>query len=376
MNVLHLTTHLNTGGITTYILRLFEPLKQLGCNLSVLSAGGACVPAFQEKGMPVYEMPIRTKNELHPKLYFSIPSILRLIREKEIDVLHAHTRITQVLAFWIHQLTGIPVVTTCHGFYKLRLGRRLLPAWGDAVIAISDGVADHLRDDFKVPVEKIHTIYNAVDIDYLEQAAARFKPEEVKMGYGFNEQDMVIGVVARLVADKGHEYLIRAVAGLIKKIPQIRLMIVGDGRERAHLEELVQQLGIHDKVCFTGNVDDITHPLAAFDVFALPATWREGFGLSIVEAMACGIPVVVTNIWSLNTLIENGVTGMLVAPKDPEALSSAIEMLLNDKERRQNMVREAKKMVRQLFTLSRMASEVSEIYQKVKPSLTSQSSRL
>ncbi|MBI3306759.1 MAG: glycosyltransferase family 4 protein [Candidatus Omnitrophica bacterium] len=362
MNVLHLTTHINIGGITTYIVRLAEPLRRLGINLSVLSSGGGCTAAFQEKGVPVYELPIRTKSELHPKLYFAIPKIIRLIREQKIDLIHAHTRITQVQAFWISCFTGIPVVTTCHGFYKRRLGRRVLPAWGDCVIAISDGVADHLREDFGIPQEKIRIIYNAVDIEYLEEASARFRPEEIKSSYGFGRYDLVVGVVARLVADKGHEYLIHAIASLVDKIPNIRLLIVGDGRERLHLEQIVAQLGIKDSVVFTGNVDDITHPLAAVDVFALPAIWREGFGLSIVEAMACGIPVIVTNIWSLNTLIQNGITGMLVAPKSSDALADAIQTLLGNQELRQNMVKQARIMVKKLFTLQRMAEEMAEVY--------------
>ena len=144
MKVLHLTTHLNSGGITNYILRLIKPLRELGIDLSVLSSGGEYTTFFKDAGAEVYELPIRTKSELHPKLYWAVPSVLRLIYEKKIDLLHAHTRVTQVLAYWTQRITGVGVATTCHGFYRRRFGRRLIPAWGDRTIAISQPVADNL----------------------------------------------------------------------------------------------------------------------------------------------------------------------------------------------------------------------------------------
>ncbi len=151
MNILHLTTHLNVGGITTYILRLVRPLKKLGVETFVLSSGGDCSQQFAERGARVFELPIRTKNELHPRLYLQLPAVQRLIRENKIDLLHAHTRVTQVMSFWLHKTMGIDFVATSHGYYKRRLGRRILPAWGHCTIAISQGVADHLAKDFKRP---------------------------------------------------------------------------------------------------------------------------------------------------------------------------------------------------------------------------------
>ncbi|MCM8776053.1 MAG: glycosyltransferase, partial [Candidatus Omnitrophica bacterium] len=108
------------------------------------------------------------------------------------------------------------------------------------------------------------------------------------------------------------------------EIPAVRLLIVGDGREKDTLKKLIGELSLEDRIVFTGNLSDVSKPLAAMDVFALPATWREGFGLSIIEAMACRKPVIVTNIWALNSLVQNYETGILVEPRNVKELAREI----------------------------------------------------
>ncbi len=362
MNILHLTTHLNVGGITTYIFRLVRPLKQLGVETFVLSSGGNCSGQFIEHGAKTFELPIRTKNELSPKIYFNLPAVKRVLKENKINLIHAHTRVTQVMAFWLQKSTGIPFVTTCHGYYKNRIGRRLLPAWGERAIAISQGVAEHLSRDFGLPPARIKIISNGVDLEELDASYRRHNTQSVKLSYGFKAGDPVVGIVARLVADKGHEYLIRALPLLIPEFPSLRLLIVGDGPFRAELEKLVRALNLESQVVFTGSLKDVTHPLAATDIFVLPATWREGFGLSIVEAMACGKPVIVSNIWSLNTLIQDGITGILIPPKALEPLAAAIKRLLNNNEERIRMSESGRKRVGELFSIHRMAQEIYGLY--------------
>ncbi len=363
--VLHVTTHLNSGGITIYILRLVETLRQKGYESKVFSSGGEYAPLFLEKNVELFTQDIKTKSEIHPKLFPALVRLIRIIRREKIDVLHAHTRVTQVLAFWAHQITGIPVVTTCHGFYKARLGRRLLPAWGNRAIAISEPVGKHLTEDFHITPSRVRVIHNAVDIHLLDEQYRRHSPESVKKDFGFSPKDRVVGIVARLVEDKGHEYLIRAAAELLGEFPDLRILIVGDGREMASLKSLSAELGIESRVVFTGNVSDVSKPLAAMDIFAFPATWREGFGLSIVEAMTCSKPVIVSNIWALNSLIQNGETGFLVEPKRVDLLAEALRNLLADPALRSKIGAHARRAVEEHFTIERMGSEIAGVYNEV-----------
>ncbi len=365
MKVLHLTTHLNTGGITTYIYRLICPLRHHGIELSVLSSGGSETEQFLAQGAVCHEFPIRTKSELSPRIYGNLPAIIRLVREKGFNLLHAHTRVTQILAYWIQRFVPVPVVTTCHGFYKVRLGRRLIPAWGDRAIAISEPVADHLKNDFRVAPERVTTVNNAVDLASLDASYRRHSAVGCKKKYGFDSKDFVVGIVARLVEDKGHEYLIRAAHQLLAEMPMLKILIVGDGRYRSALESLAEELKLKDRVVFTGSVSDVTQPLAAMDHFVLPATWSEGFGLSIIEAMTCFKPVIVTNIWSLNSLIQDGVTGILVEPKNVGVLAAEILRLFQNPDLRRTMGMTGRHLVEQMFTIDRMAQDITAIYKRL-----------
>lgn len=364
MKVLHLTTHLNTGGITIYILRLVRHLKKLGVQTHVISSGGDYVPKMREAGAQTLELKFKTKSDLSPKLYAAIPAVIRYIRDNQIDVIHAHTRITQLMAFWIQRFIRIPVVTTCHGFYKKRLGRQLIPAWGNFVIAISGSVAEHLVQDQKASPQSVRTVSNAVDFEYIDEVLAGYDPIKIKEELGFTSSDIVLGVVARLVEDKGHEFLIRAAALLKPQHPGMKVLIVGEGRARTFLESLAMELGIFEDVMFTGNVMNVIRYLAAMDIFVFPATWREGFGLSIVEAMACRKPVIVTNVWALNSLVQNKKTGILVDPKDPQKIADAVSELLTDPSLADRLRQEGRRMAEEMFSLPRMAAEIHGVYQE------------
>lgn len=322
-------------------------------------------PEFRERGFKVNTFPIRTKSELSPKIYQALPGLIRWVKEERIDLIHAHTRITQVMATWVQSLAGIPFVTTAHGFYKRRLGRRFLPAWGERVVAISEPVGSHLQDVFRVPQNRVRVVYNGVDLQDFSKRFRLHDPLAVKREYGIPEKAEVAGVTARLVPDKGHEYLIRALKKLESEIPQLHLLIVGEGRYRIYLEDIAKRLGLGRRVYFTGNIKDVSKPLAAMDVFILPAVWREGFGLSIVEAMSCRKPVVVTDIWALNAVVQNGVNGVLVKPRDVEDLAGAIQKVLRDDGFREKISQAGQETAWECFSLDRMVRELESVYEEV-----------
>ncbi len=362
MKVLHLTTHLDMGGITIYILRLAKFLKPLGIETQIFSSGGALEPLFAKDQIPLYIRPVRTKTILQPKLYLQLPYLVRLVREQKIELLHAHTRAMQVLAFWVSRLTGIPVVTTCHGFYKPKLGRRLLPAWGQKVIAISEMVQTHLEKDLGVPAAQIQMIHNGVDVAELDHQFNQIDTLSAKKKFGFSMDAPVVGIVARMVKDKGHEYALQALKILEKDFPRLGLLMAGDGPYRPALETLTQELGLTGRVRFTGTVAEIAEVYRAMDIFVLPATWREGFGLSMIEAMACRKPIIASDIWALSQIIQEKETGLLVKAKDSLALADTLRRLLQSPEQQSSLGEKARQKVLRRFTMERMAREVAGVY--------------
>ena len=154
MKILLLTTHLNTGGITSYLLTLSRQLVARGHRVWLASAGGRLAPVFAASGVECLTVNIRTKSELDPRIYLAVRQLIPVIRANGIEVVHAQTRITQVMGWWLQRLAGTGACSTCHGFFTPRWSRRVFPCWGQRVIAISPAVGEHLRRDLGVPAER------------------------------------------------------------------------------------------------------------------------------------------------------------------------------------------------------------------------------
>ena len=316
-------------------------------------------------GIRCFDLPLNTKSELSPRLWRALPSVVSLVKKERFDLLHAHTRVTQVLAASVSRLTGLPYISTAHGFYKGRWGRGLFPCWGRRVVAVSSVVAQDLEKTHGVSPDKITVVHNALDIEDLER---RFKSQDKKKNrseLGIPEGGFVLGCVSRLVRDKGHEYLVLAIREMVSRIPGIFLVIVGDGREKKNLEDLVKKHMLKDHVSFVPGLNDTTKVLSVIDVFAHPATFREGFGLSMAEAMIAKIPVLATTIPAIDTIFQNNVTALLVPPKDAESLAKAIQRLAEDRALASAIAQNGHALALKLCQSQRQAEEMERVYESV-----------
>ena len=365
LRVLHVSTHLNVGGITRYVSTLSSALVKKGHSVSVVSAGGELAADLEAQGVRCHTFPIRTKNEFNPKLFFSLPAINHLVIDGKFDVLHAHTRVTQVLANLVSEKTKVPLVTTVHGFYKTNLGRRLFPSWGKRAIAISPLVAKELKEKHGVEDSRIAVVMNGIDVEGWNQKFRNIIPSEVRREAGIPEKAIVVGSVSRLVQDKGHEFLIRAVAKLRTRFPALCVAIVGDGREKGKLEALAGELDMESAVFWFPELKEIAGILSVMDIFVHPATYREGFGLSIAEAMTAGKPVIVTDIPALNSIFTNGQDAMIVKPSDAEALAEAICRLIENPSESAALAERGRGMASKLCALDRWVGEIENVYREV-----------
>ncbi len=366
MRILLFSTHLDIGGIPRHLLSLSGELVAKGHEVFVASSGGKWEGLFQEKGARLISVDLRTKSELSPKVWKTVGRLNRFLRENPVDVIHAHTRVTQVAAAVLSRLRGIPALTTCHGFYRPRLGRRLFPCWGEKVIAISGAVRDHLIQDFKLPEGRVRLIPNGVDL-------RQFRPiddeerQNLRKKLNLPTEGKIIGSVSRLIADKGHDNLLESIALLQSHYPTASLVLIGEGNFRNHLEKLSRKLGISEKVYFRGEVSDPTPYLLSFDLFVHPAEWNEGFGLAPAEAMACGVPVVASKSrrGGLRMFITHKVSGYLLENNDPYTLREAIDELLKDPNLAEQVGRNGRRVIEEKFSSERMAKETSQLYQEI-----------
>lgn len=365
LKILHLTTHLNIGGITSYLSIAGGEMARRGHDISIVSGGGDMEDALANKNISVYRLPIRTKSELSPKLWFALPRLVRFVKKEKFDLIHAHTRVTQVLASWVSFWTKVPFVTTAHGYYKPRFGRRVFKCWGRRVVAISPLVAEELEKSHQVPKSKIRIVFNAIDMPEYRKRILEKNPGAIRKELGIDGGTFVIGSISRLVRDKGHEYLVEAVSRLAKKHPNVFLVICGDGREKKRLEELIGKDGLMNRAKLIPSHPDITGIFSILDVFVHPATFREGFGLTLLEAMAAKIPVVASNIWAINSIIRNHVNGFLVPPKNAKELADTLSYIIENQEISGSIANNGFEMASRDYSVDRMASEMETVYEEV-----------
>lgn len=364
MKVLLLTTHLNLGGIGIYTTSLARSLKASGDEVTIASSGGELVNDMKREGISHIEIPVNTSADIGLHTIAAYLKLLPVVNGKPIDIIHAQTRVTEIIAHMLSKKSKAAFVATCHGFFKRRFLRRIFPCWGDYTIAISDAVRQHLVCDFKVPKERVGIIYNGIDMERFKRLASARDKLHIKKEYGLTDHP-VVGIISRLSGIKGHRYLIGAFAKALKRIPDIQLLIIGDGRTRYKkgLERQAELLGITQRVKFHCACKDTSIPLSVIDVFCHPSL-QEGLGLSILEAMAMEVPVVASDVGGIYTLIKDRSNGLLVPPRDEEALSEAIISILSDKAKASAMAKLSKAAVKEKFTLEAMTKRVSELYKK------------
>jgi glycosyltransferase involved in cell wall biosynthesis len=361
MKILFMTTHFNTGGITSYVLTLGGALAASGHQVWVASSGGNAVSRLEEAGIKHVTINIRTKSEASYKLWSSFGPLERLIRNEGITIIHAQTRVTQVLGACLSRSTRVSMVTTCHGFFRPRWFRKLFPCWGEAVIAISQPVAKHLTEDFNVANDRVHLVPNGIDPERFAVVNDQMR-RDARQKWGIT-QTPVIGIIARLSNVKGIDVLIRARPLILKQVPTTNLLIAGQGPEENALKVLTESLSLSAQVRFINVVDQTQELLCTLDLFVMPSL-MEGLGLSVIEAQACGIPVVASKVGGLVDLIEDGKSGYLTAVQDPQALAEGIIKALKSPDHGATMAREARINVERHFSAGVMLKRTLEVYEQ------------
>ncbi|MEI6128187.1 MAG: glycosyltransferase family 4 protein, partial [Pseudomonadota bacterium] len=227
------------------------------------------------------------------------------------------------------------------------------------VITISQWIGHFVTKVERVPIEKVTPIYYGLD-----EIKPLHPDQSLRVEFGFSSREIVLGMIARLVEQKGHYYLIEAFSKAFEENPNLRLLIVGDGELKAALQNQVHKKKLDRVIRFTGYRNDITDVLSALDIFVHPSLW-EGFGLAILEAMAMGKPVIATSISAIPELVENEVTGLLVPPKEIQSLAQAIAKLSLDASMRKAFGQNAQERWKRLFSTDSMVEKTENLYSEL-----------
>lgn len=367
MKILHLTNHLNTGGITTYIRTLGGEQARAGHDVFVWGTRGTCSEDLRAMGITVLDDVPFCKSELSPRLWFALPELIQILKTRSIDIVHTHTRVAQVLTAGATFFVKIPYVSTAHMFYKPRLGRRLFPCWGKTVIAISRTIREGLMEIFGGKnLPPVVIVNNGMDIAALRAKIDRTDREAVRKAYGYSPDHLVVVSLARLIPVKGAHLLVEAFAIARKQVPRMRLLLGGAGEDVyvQNLKRRVVELGLEPDVLFLGNVAGVEKPLKAADIFVAPYIWEEGFGIAVLEARVAGQVIVGARSGSIPELLEDGRCGLLFEKGDAEALAQFLIKLSEDTALRAKLGGAASRGVEE-YSSTRMCERIQKVYENV-----------
>ncbi|MFT5206756.1 MAG: glycosyltransferase involved in cell wall biosynthesis [Candidatus Omnitrophota bacterium] len=357
--ILFLTNHLNPGGITTYIRLLTNGLDKSKYEVVIVSGGGLELESFRRNGIRCHAIPMHTSSEVNPKLIGAAYKLRQIINNESVDIIHCQTRVAQVVSMLAGH-RSLPRVFTCHGYFKQRLVRRLIPLWGEAIISISKHVSKHLTENWNVNASRIRLIYHGVLAK--DESAAPKSCQRSEFGIG--PKDIVIGLTGRFSKVKGYDLALRAFCALEQKDRPLKLMLCGRGEEEQALRQMIPEDKQNDILLVTSPLG-MEHAKQTFDFVCAPSR-REGLGLSILESMRDGLPVVGSNVGGIPEIIIHNKNGLLFNIDRVESLVEAMQFYCDHDVERIQHGRAAQERIATHFSPKTMASKTAELYDQVK----------
>jgi glycosyltransferase involved in cell wall biosynthesis len=361
--VLHLITRLPVGGAERLLVDIARNLPQSRYESIVccIQDRGPLADEVEAAGLRVVEL-----RRMQTKRFDwgAVGELTALLRKERIALVHAHLYHANLYGRIAALRARVPAIATVHNTYtRTKWHRRLLNRWlaaaGARVIAVSDDIRRDVARYDGVPEERITMLQNGID---LSRARSTLSRQEARRRLGLADERFVLGCLARLEEQKGHRYLLEALA---KVSANVHVLIAGDGRLRQALETQAKQLGIAERVSFLGTRRDVADILAALDAYVMPSLW-EGLSLAMLEAMAAQLPVIASDVGGVSQVAADGAWCLRVPPADVPALAAAIGRLATEStERRAALGEQARRRVEAAFSLEAMLRRLTRIYDEV-----------
>ena len=307
----------------------------------------------------ILELPMRNSLNI-----LSAFKLARLLKDLRIEIIHAHVaRDYPLAAMAASRADPTQLVLTRHVLFQLHKSHRLTLRYVARVIAVSRAVSDSLRAQRIFDRAKITVVHNGIDIERFARGRERVAADKTPGAR------LRVGMIGHLAPIKGQKEFLRAAAIVCKSRDDVDFVLVGEdksykGENRRRLDKLIGKLNLGKRVSLQGWTDDVPQLLGTLDLFVSPAR-AEPFGLSIVEAMAAGVPVLATMSEGACEIIDPDQTGRLVPLRDVDALAREMLGLLQDRSECDRLSANARRAARERFSLERMVDETEDVYREV-----------
>jgi glycosyltransferase involved in cell wall biosynthesis len=357
---LHIDTARTWRGGQNQVLLTVLGMRALGHRAMLVAHAAGELRRRAKEGLELLPLTPKTEMDLSAAWRLS-----RLIKRLAPDIVHAHdphgVAMAALALSMSTQLAKPPLVAARRVDFHLK--DNALSRWKyrqvDCFICASEAIRRMVIAD-GVPAARVVTVHEGIDLGRVEAAPAANLHAELWLPH----HAPVVGNVAALVPHKGHRHLIEAAAIVIQKVPDARFVIAGEGELRAPLERQIKERRLEKHVFLAGFRPDILSVHKGFDIFVMSSV-TEGLGTSLLDAMACGRPVVATTAGGMPEVVADGRTGILVPPRDHEAMASAIVTLLTDDAARADMGAAGLARVRTMFSAERMVQDTLGVYRRV-----------
>ena len=348
------------GGTELHILNLSEQLQKRGYDVTVACRPGRWVEE-RATAMGLPTVPIRVMRQGDWRDYGKLRTFLM---EKKPDVVHVHWSLDMVVPGFAAKFAGVPVrILSRHMPYpfKSRLGTALYSrVLFTRIVTVSDSVRQTLLR-CGVADDKIEVIHHGTDVEAFSQITQPRR--EVRAALGVPLDSVAVGIVGRIAPEKGHAVLLEAFGKVQARYPTY-LVIVGNGPDEELIRSRAAQMGLADRVLFTGFRDDVNDVISALDVVAVPSTWNEPCSAVVQQGMALSKPVIGTHAGGTPEMVLDDETGFLVPPSDADALADALARLAGDAFLRKRLGAAGRERVEELFSLHVMTDKIEALYQR------------
>jgi glycosyltransferase involved in cell wall biosynthesis len=366
--ILQVLPRLDHGGAERVVVEIAEGLHAAGHRALIAAENGSLVNAALRAGAEIVPLPLATKNPL--KIWRNTRKLVKLVEAKNIDLIHAHSRAPAWSAYNAAQKCGIPFVTTYHGSYsensKFKHRYNQVMARGDRVIAVSHYIAGLIESRYGTPAERVRVVHGGVDTAMFDPDAVRGdRAVRLARAWRADAGQPAIMLPGRLTGWKGQKLFIKALAAM-RHNDALGILVGGDQGRSAYTASLValaEKLGVGGRLRIVGHADDMPAALMLADIVVNCSTKPEAFGRTIVEAQAMGRVVVAADHGGARETIEDGSSGLLVAPNSSGALAEMLDSVLDqDVAQRIRFGAQARAHIEQNFSLRVMQDKMLDIY--------------
>lgn len=349
------------GGMEEWIRLVSEGLVRRGHEVVLIGRPGSVyLKRSAGTGKGVKSTPLNISGDFNP---FTIRSIKRLLESEGIDLLSVNfNKDVRLGGLAVRFGRRVPVVWAVgiNITKKRRRHRFLTPRLVDRVLVPSNALKAELVASGYIKDDMIEVIPISIEPSGPSGDKEQMR-RDLRVMYGLPENALVAVTVARLVYQKGHEYLIEAAAALVKRFPNLYFLFLGDGVKEPVLRRQVQQRGLNAHVLFAGMLENIDRELGGADVMIHPAK-EEPFGIALLEGMRAGLPVAASRVGGIPDVVAEGETAMLFDPRNPQAIIDTVSDLLEDRDRMRRMGAAGQERVRTMFRLEDMLDNVEQFF--------------